>query len=140
MTFDHGDGDDLRADINVTPLVDVMLVLLVVFMVVTPLLHLQMPIELPQARTAEEPPAVTQIRVAVGADGTLHLNEEVVTIDGLPGALAAALADRDEKTIFLEADRSLPYATVVDVIDVCRQAGVVRVGMLTSRRPATPDQ
>ena len=138
MTFDHGDADDLRADINVTPLVDVMLVLLVVFMVVTPLLHLQMPIELPQTRTAEEPPTVSQIRVAVGADGTLHLNEEVVTIDALPRALAAALADRDEKTICLEADRSLPYAAVVDVIDVCRQAGVVRVGMLTSRRPATP--
>jgi biopolymer transport protein ExbD len=140
MTFDHGETDDLRADINVTPLVDVMLVLLVVFMVVTPLLHLQVPIELPQARTAEEPPTVSQVRVAVGADGTLHLNDDVVTLDGLPGALTAVLAGRDEKTIFLEADRSLPYATVVDVIDVCRQAGVVRVGMLTSRRQPGPDQ
>lgn len=137
MTFDTGDGEDLRSEINVTPLVDVMLVLLVIFMVVTPLLHLQVPIDLPQSRTAEEAQPAAQMRLSIAADGTLHLNDQLVPFEQLGAAIQSAYATRAEKTLFLEADRALNYAAVVDVVDVCRAAGVERVGLLTTRR-ATP--
>jgi len=134
MTVDGLDDEELRSDINVTPLVDVMLVLLVIFMVVTPLLHLQMPIDLPRVRTAEEVDATAQHRVTIAADGTLRLDDAQIALADLTHAVRHVLADRAEHTIFLEADRGLPYATVVDVMDRCRAAGVDRLGVLTSRR------
>jgi biopolymer transport protein ExbD len=134
MTFDTGDADDLRAEINVTPLVDVMLVLLVIFMVVTPLLHLQLPIDLPQARTAAEPAVTNQVRLSMSADGKLQLNDQPVPFEQLDSSLRTLYGDRADKTLFLEADRALTYAAIVDVMDACRAAGVERIGLLTSRR------
>ncbi len=137
MTVDTGGGDeDLHADINVTPLVDVMLVLLVIFMVVTPLLRLKVPIELPLAKTSEDAKTErAQVTLSAAADGTVQLNGSPVARDGLEAALKGLYATRTDRTIFLEADRNLQYAVVVDLMDACRAAGVERIGVLT-RKPS----
>jgi biopolymer transport protein ExbD len=133
MAVDGGDGDDLRAEINVTPLVDVMLVLLVIFMVVTPLLQQQFPIDLPTTRTSTEAPESSQVHLLASADGSLRLNDQPISKEELAPAMQTLYATRSERTIFLEADRSLNYAAVVELMDACRAAGVDRIGIVTSK-------
>jgi biopolymer transport protein ExbD len=129
-----GSDDDLRSEINVTPLVDVMLVLLVIFMVVTPLLRLQVPVELPIAKQSDAAqPKPDQVTLSAAADGSIRLDGTVVEVTGLEDALRAHYRDRADKTIFLEADRGLQYAAVVDLLDHCRAAGIERIGVITKR-------
>jgi biopolymer transport protein TolR len=137
MTVDDGSsGDDLRSEINVTPLVDVMLVLLVIFMVVTPLLRVQVPVDLPLAKQAEDANQVPdQVTLSATTDGVVRINGEIVERDALEEKLRALYATRADKVLFLEADRSLPYATVVELMDTCRAAGVERIGVLTQKKP-----
>ncbi len=138
MAMNMTEGDELKSDINVTPLVDVMLVLLVIFMVVTPLLKQQVPIELPLAEHSREAQETSQITLTAAADGTLLLNDQRVTDEGLRGALSDLFVARADKTIFLEADRSLPYSRVVDLMDVCRGVGVERIGVVTKKASGGP--
>jgi biopolymer transport protein TolR len=126
VTFDTDQDDELQASINVTPLVDVLLVLLVVFMVVTSMLKHDLPVDLPATATgrdAEAPP--DQMTLTATADGRLLVNGTVIEESGL----AAAVAGRP--VVFLEADRTLSYARVVDLMDACRAAGVERIGIVT---------
>jgi biopolymer transport protein ExbD len=135
MATSTSEGDELKSDINVTPLVDVMLVLLVIFMVVTPLLKQQLPVELPRAAHSREAQETSQVTLAAAADGTLFLNEQPVAAESLDEALHNVYAERSDKTIFLESERSLPYSRVVDLMDACRAAGVERIGVVT-KKPA----
>ena len=137
MAISVSNADELKSDINVTPLVDVMLVLLVIFMVVTPLLKQQVPVELPLAEHSREAQEAAQVTLVAAADGSLILNEQSVTAEVLDARLHDLYAMRADKTIFLEADRSLPYARVVDLMDVCRAAGVERIGVLTKKATTT---
>jgi biopolymer transport protein TolR len=133
MAMSVSESDELKSDINVTPLVDVMLVLLVIFMVVTPLLKQQVPIELPLAEHSREAQETSQVTLVAAADGTLVLNERPTAPEALDAALQELYATRPDKTIFLEADRSLPYSRVVDLMDACRAAGVERIGIVTKK-------
>ena len=133
MAVSASGSDELKSDINVTPLVDVMLVLLVIFMVVTPLLKQQVPVELPLAEHSRESEEASQVTLIAAADGTLLLNEQGVTGDALESALRDLYTTRSDKTIFLEADRSLPYSRVVDLMDICRSVGVERIGVVTKK-------
>jgi biopolymer transport protein TolR len=136
VTLDGGGEDDLRSDINVTPLVDVMLVLLVIFMVVTPLLRMQVPVELPIAKQSDAAsPKPDQVTLTAAADGSIRLDGALVQLTSLEDALRAHYANRTDKTVFLEADRGLQYAAVVDLLDHCRAAGIERIGVVT-KRPA----
>jgi biopolymer transport protein ExbD len=137
MAISLSEGEELKSDINVTPLVDVMLVLLVIFMVVTPLLKQQVPVELPLAEHSREPQDTSQVTLVAAADGTLLLNEQPVAAEALDAALHDAYAARADKTIFLEADRTLPYSRVVDLMDACRAAGIERIGVVTKKAPST---
>jgi biopolymer transport protein ExbD len=134
MTVDESPTTGLRSEINVTPLVDVMLVLLVIFMVVTPLLHQELPVDLPASRSARDVTDPGHVHLIASADGALLLNGERVAREQLGTALRGLYASRGDRTIFLQADRSLSYATVVDLMDTCREAGIDRIGVLT--RPA----
>jgi len=129
-----GSSGGLRCEINVTPLVDVMLVLLVIFMVVTPMLRLELPIDLPETKTGTATEEAGQVILAADGEGVLRLNGAPVAKEALETTIRDVFAARDEKTLFLEADRSLPYATVVDLMDTCRAAGVLRIGVLTRKR------
>jgi biopolymer transport protein TolR len=136
MAIDLREDDELKSDINVTPLVDVVLVLLVIFMVVTPLIKQEVPIELPLAENSHQTQDLSQLILTVLADGSLLLNREAIPREELTARLTALYATRSDKTIFLEADRSLVYDHVVQVMDECRAAGVTTIGVLTKKREA----
>ncbi len=127
------DNDELHADINITPLVDVVLVLLVIFMVVTPLLKQEVPIELPIADNSRAAQDLSQLTLTLASDGGVYLNSQPVLREALVTELQRIYAARADKTIFLEADRNLSYGQVVNVMDDCKAAGVTAIGVLTKR-------
>ena len=136
MAVNASSNEDLKAEINVTPLVDVVLVLLIIFMVVTPLLKQEVPIELPLATNSRGAEDASQVTVSLSADGRALLDGIEVPPDDLVARLTAIYADRPDKTIFLEADRGLPHGRVVDLMDDCREAGIARIGIITKKDPA----
>ena len=128
-------GAGVAPDMNVTPLVDVVLVLLIIFMVVTPLLKQEVPIELPIADTSQSAADGSQVTISLAADGRALVNGVEAPTGELAERLTALYAGRTDKTIFLEADRALPHGRVVDLMDDVRAAGVVRIGVVTKREP-----
>lgn len=104
-----GDSKELRVEINITPLVDVVLALLVIFMVVTPLLKQEVPIELPLAENSCETKDLSQLTLTLATDEGVLLNGQPMLRDALTTQLRTIYADRSDKTLFLEADRNLPY-------------------------------
>ena len=131
-------SEEVKAEINVTPLVDVVLVLLILFMVVTPLLKQELPIELPIADTSQPAADVSQVTISLAADGRALVNGVEAPAGELAARLTALYANRADKTIYLEADRALPHGRVVDLMDDVRAAGVVRIGVVTKREPVPP--
>ena len=136
MAMRLGHNDELQADINITPLVDVVLVLLVIFMVVTPLLKQEVPIELPIADHSRSAQDLSQLTLTLASDGSVFLNGQPVLREALVTQLQTMYATRADKTIFLEADRNLSYGQVVNVMDDCKAAGVAAIGVLTKREKA----
>lgn len=133
MAMRLGNNEELQADINITPLVDVVLVLLVIFMVVTPLLKQEVPIELPIADNSRSAQDLSQLTLTLASDGGVFLNGQPVLREALVTQLQTIYATRADKTIFLEADRTLSYGQVVNVMDDCKAAGVTAIGVLTKR-------
>ena len=120
-----------RSEINVTPFVDVMLVLLIIFMVTAPLMHQGIDVDLPdtttqQLRIKDEPLILT-----VDKAGKYHLGRKEVAGAELGEKLEAIFEGRDSKEIFLRADREAPYGTVVKALAAAREAGVKQLGMVT---------
>lgn len=136
MAVQASNNDDLKAEINVTPLVDVVLVLLVIFMVVTPLLKQEVPIELPLAEHSRGAEDASQVTLSLAADGRTQINGSDIEAADLTARLTEIYSDRTDKSIFLEADRSLSHGRVVDLMDDCRAAGVVHIGVITKKDPA----
>ena len=136
MAVRLGSNEELQSEINITPLVDVVLVLLVIFMVVTPLLKQEVPIELPLADNSRATQDLTQLTLTIAADGGVLLNSQPMLREALVTQLQAIYAERADKTIFLEADRNLSYGQVVDVMDDCKAAGVTAIGVITKREKA----
>ena len=126
----------MTSDINVTPMADVMLVLLIIFMVVTPMLQKGQSVDLARTRNPvdmKEADRDDAVLVAVTRDGKFWLNQDRVNIDDLAAKVNDLLATRLEKTVFVKADFRAKYGDVVQVVDGIRNAGVDRVGLLTER-------
>lgn len=140
MAMRPADSEELQAEINVTPLVDVVLVLLVIFMVVTPLLKQEVPIELPLAENSRDTKDLSQLTLTLAADGSALLNGQPLLRETLTTQLRTIYAERADKTIFLEADRNLSYGQVVDVMDDCRAAGVATIGVITKKEKSSTPQ
>jgi biopolymer transport protein TolR len=126
------------AEINVTPLVDVMLVLLIIFMVTAPLLTAGVPVNLPDSRA--KPLAQDQKPVEVSLDraGKLYVDKDEVTEAALPARLEALAARAEPPQIYLRADRGLDYGRVMRVMGELNRAGLNRVSMLTTEASAGP--
>src|ERR1700756_897338 len=115
------------SQINVVPLVDVMLVLLVIFMVTAPILQQGVQVDLPQAKAAALSGEEDQLVVAIDKKGTLFLNDNEITIE----ELEAVTRLKPDKQVYLRADRSVPYGEVVQVMAAVKLAGVQSLGMIT---------
>ena len=124
------------SDINVTPMVDVMLVLLIIFMVITPMLSKGVSVELTKTRNPIPMQAADKsdaIVCAVTRDGKTYLNTTQVPAEDLPPKVKDLLANRLDKTVFVKADSRAKYERVVDVVDNLRAAGVDQLGLLTEQ-------
>jgi biopolymer transport protein TolR len=128
------------SEINITPFVDVMLVLLIIFMVAAPLLTVGVPVNLPQ--TAAEALPVEQeepLSVTITADGTLMIQESPVAAEELVTRLTAIAAEREGDKIFLRADGAVPYAQVAQVMGALSSAGFTNIGLVTEDGGPTMD-
>lgn len=121
------------SEINVTPLVDVMLVLLIVFMVAAPLLTVGVPIDLPETRARAMQPASKPITVTVSPEGGVFVGKDPVTLDALvPTVTSLAVAGTDER-IYVRGDASADYGTVMKVMGALSGAGFERIGLITDQ-------
>jgi biopolymer transport protein TolR len=137
MAF-RGEGDDqeVMGDINVTPLVDVMLVLLIIFMIATPMLHQGIQVALPRAEAKNLPLKIEDpLVVSINKDGMVFLRSIPVQLDDLAGRLKGEIRGREDETVFLKGDREVPYGRVIEVLDRLHREGIVHVGMVTERPP-----
>jgi len=123
----------LQADINVTPLVDVCLVLLIIFMVVTPILVTGVPVKLPAARTAAAvADASRQLPITVKEDGSLYFDAVVIRPEQLAEELQRRHAEHPDRPVVVRGDAQVKYSEVLGVLDACRRAGFADVGLVTA--------
>ncbi len=140
MSMSTGSGNGMMADINVTPLVDVMLVLLIIFMVTAPMMMQGVDVALPQTTTA--PPLSSQKEhfvITIDANQQIHINEFQVPFDLFRDKLARLLENQPQREVYLRADKNLPYGFVVQVMAEIKAAGVDKLGMVTVPEDKKPD-
>ena len=117
-----------NAEINVTPFVDVMLVLLIIFMVALPVAQVAVKVDLPQAQAAPSP-VLPPVVVSLTLSGQVFVGDRATTLDALPGIVTAALGPnpRDQR-VYLRADENVRYGKVIEVVDLLKRCGVERIG------------
>ena len=135
---DLPDEDTDLAEINTTPLVDVMLVLLIIFMVTAPLLSTGMKVNLPNAKSAQPLNPKEPIVVAISKDGKLALGSDEVEPDQLVQLLNVRLRDDPQQTVHLRGDKDASYGQVVQIMDLLVSNGITRLAMVTDRRASDP--
>jgi biopolymer transport protein TolR len=131
MTGPGGKGD-LNSEINVTPLVDVMLVLLIIFMVTAPMLNTGVDIDLPQAEAAPVPDDPEgKLILALDKQGGVHLGDVAVKWEELEVKLSTNAKVKADGELYVDADKNLPYGTVIQVMAIAKKAGVTKLLMMT---------
>jgi biopolymer transport protein ExbD len=131
IRLDPGEDDLVELhDINVTPFIDVMLVLLIIFMVAAPLATVDVPVDLPSASARPQERPNKPIFLTIKADHTLALGDDTISPAGLPAALDAATGSNKQERIFLRADRAVPYGDVMQVLNALRAAGYLKVALV----------
>jgi biopolymer transport protein TolR len=132
MAFNSGqDNRSLMGDINVTPLVDVMLVLLIIFMVTTPLMEQGIPIDLPQTKTTSIDPSEKQMVLVITKNKDIFLGKEKLTRKTLEKKLVKALRKTKRREVFIRADKVVPYGFVAEVMAQIKSSGITRIGLVT---------
>jgi len=131
MAFSGERNNEALSQINVTPLVDVMLVLLVIFMVTAPIMHQGVDVNLPKVQGGALKGEDVQLVVTVAANGTVYLNDTAMPTADLATKLLAVLREQPERNVYLRADAAVPYGDVMRVIGSLREVGVQRLGMIT---------
>jgi biopolymer transport protein TolR len=127
---------NVSADINVTPMADIMLVLLIIFMITTPLLQTGVTVNLPKAKNpldAPEADSKDAIVVALTREGRIYLQKTPISEDELIKFVTDRLTGEINKTMFLKADQSVSYGRVVQIVNQCRKAGVERIGLMAEK-------
>jgi biopolymer transport protein ExbD len=125
----------IKADINVTPLVDVMLVLLIIMMLVAPMLQQGVSLRLPQAsNTTEKPESSDQTVVAIAANRSMYVNAKPVAESEMARTVSEIIEGKTEKIVIIRADEEVDYGSVMAAMDQLRQAGIEDIGLITERR------
>jgi biopolymer transport protein TolR len=134
------EGKKVNSDINVTPMVDVMLVLLIIFMVVTPMLQKGVSVDMVKVNNPEQMPDADKedaLLVSVTRDGQVYFGSDQITIDALTTKVKDRLANKPDKRVYVKADMRAHFGSVVQVVDAVRAAGVDDLGLLTDQKKTT---
>ena len=124
-------GSKLLAEINVTPLVDVVLVLLIIFMVTAPMLQMGIDVNLPRVKSKSIDVTEEKLVLTINSAKEIFINKNKVPVTGLSAKLENIFANRIDREVFMRADKNVPYGFVVEVMSEVRKAGVDRLGMIT---------
>ncbi len=135
MAFRPARHRTVLSEINVTPLVDVMLVLLIIFMVTAPLLQQGVDVNLPKAKGKDLPPE-ERITIVIKRGGSIFMNDNPVSMNDMAKKLSAI--SKLNPNVFLKADRDVPYGLVVEVMGEIKEAGIEKLGMITEPKIALP--
>src|SRR5579864_4969704 len=138
----RNEGAKVNSDINVTPMVDVMLVLLIIFMVITPMLQKGVSVDLAKVNSPSQMPDADKedaLIVAIMRDGKIFFGNDQIPADQLTAKVKDRLANKNDKRVFIRADARAKYGSVVEVVDNVRSAGVDQLGLLTDQRKNTPN-
>ena len=136
MALHVGGGSDpdesVLSEINVTPLVDVMLVLLVIFMITAPMLHQGLEVALPRAEAENLPTNIEDpVILSVNREGLVYLKDTPIHDTQLVDRLLPVLESRTDHAVFLKGDKDVPYGRIVQILDLLRQGGIEQIGMIT---------
>ena len=138
MGANVGGGSKFVSEINVTPFVDVMLVLLIIFMVATPMMSQGIDVDLPQTKQVEVLPTESENMVmTVRQDGKIFLDAHAVELDDLQNKLQVLVKEKN-KTLFLQADKNVPYGTVVDIMGRIKAVGIEKLGVVAEKPDEAP--
>jgi biopolymer transport protein TolR len=138
MGMSAGGGGGYTSEINVTPMVDVMLVLLIIFMVVTPMLQSGVTVVMPKSKNSEEDQNInkeTAVVVAIPADGQFYLGKELIAKDRLTEKIKAMMENRkiDDRVVYIKGGAMVSYGSIVDTISSIRESGIDRIGLVTDK-------
>jgi biopolymer transport protein TolR len=138
MAVQLGGGGGVKSDINVTPLVDVMLVLLIIMMIVAPLLQQGVSVKLPVAtNTTEKPDTQEQTVLAIDSNRRLYLNAVPVLKDDLQRRVTDILENKKDRIVIIKADEDVEYSAVMDAMDALRASGIEDMGLITDPKNRT---
>jgi biopolymer transport protein TolR len=136
-SFDFNSAGSPRAlsEINVTALVDVMTVLLIIFMITTPMIQSGVQVDLPSA-SAAAPDLAEGLVITITSEGSLYLEDRLLSISQFDGVFREIFEDQQDKPVFIRGDQQVPYGTVIAVLDKLKEHGVTQIGLATSLRPS----
>jgi biopolymer transport protein TolR len=140
----RNEGANVNSNINVTPMVDVMLVLLIIFMVITPMLQHGVSVDMAKVNNPQQMPDADKedaLTVAVMRDGRVFFGNDQIPVDQLTNKIKDRIANRTDKRVYVRADARAKFKSVVDVVDNVRSAGVDQLGLLTDenrKKPGAP--
>ena len=138
-TRSSGDDLEIQHEINVTPFIDVILVLLIIFMVAAPLATVDIGVNLPASTAPEQPRPDKPVFVTIKADGQIAIGETIVPRAGLAGALDGATNNHKDQTIFIRGDKSLNYGELIEVMNSLRDGGYLKLALVgLETAPAKP--
>jgi biopolymer transport protein TolR len=137
----RNEGAKISSDINVTPMVDVMLVLLIIFMVITPMLQHGVSVDMAKVNSPEQMPDADKedaLLVSVTRDGLVYFGADQISVDNLTNKVKDRIANKPDKRVYVKADMRARFGGVVQVVDAVRAAGVDDLGLLTEQRKTAP--